>query len=198
MTKILRTAEESGRSMVEMLGVLAIVGVLSIGGITGYSKAMAKYKINKTLDQVSMLITNIRTTYGNQASYAGLDNATAIAYDMAGNDLSQGTSADLKNAYTGDVTILALATKEATEACAAGSYCPVFSIKFEGIEKAACVQIASADWGGTVSSGLQRITVGSTPFDWAATQSEASLPITFSAAATACSGDTNTITWFYN
>ena len=30
-----------GRSMVEMLGVLAILGVLSVGGIAGYSKATA-------------------------------------------------------------------------------------------------------------------------------------------------------------
>ena len=28
---------ESGRSMVEMLGVLAVIGVLSIGGIAGYT-----------------------------------------------------------------------------------------------------------------------------------------------------------------
>ena len=32
----------SGRSMIEMLGVLAIIGVLSVGGIAGYSKAMQK------------------------------------------------------------------------------------------------------------------------------------------------------------
>ena len=31
---------ESGRSMVEMLGVLAIIGVLSIGGISGYTLSM--------------------------------------------------------------------------------------------------------------------------------------------------------------
>ena len=37
-----------GRSMIEMLGVLAIIGVLSVGGIAGYSKAMEKWKINKT------------------------------------------------------------------------------------------------------------------------------------------------------
>ena len=36
-----------GRSMIEMLGVLAIIGVLSVGGIAGYSKAMEKFKINK-------------------------------------------------------------------------------------------------------------------------------------------------------
>ena len=29
-----------GRSMVEMLGVLAIIGVLSVGAMNGYSKAM--------------------------------------------------------------------------------------------------------------------------------------------------------------
>ena len=37
----------AGRSMVEMLGVLAIIGVLSVGAIAGYGKAMTKYKLNK-------------------------------------------------------------------------------------------------------------------------------------------------------
>ena len=32
----------AGRSMVEMLGVLAIIGVLSVGAVAGYSKAMIK------------------------------------------------------------------------------------------------------------------------------------------------------------
>ena len=38
---------ESGRSMVEMLGVLAIIGVLSVGGIAGYKMAMDKILMNK-------------------------------------------------------------------------------------------------------------------------------------------------------
>ena len=37
---------ESGRSMVEMLGVLAVVGVLSIGGIAGYKMAMEQIETN--------------------------------------------------------------------------------------------------------------------------------------------------------
>ncbi len=32
----------SGRSMLEMIGVLAIIGILNVGGIAGYSKAMEK------------------------------------------------------------------------------------------------------------------------------------------------------------
>jgi len=41
---------EQGRSMVEMLGVLAIIGVLSIGGIAGYTMAMNKHRANELLD----------------------------------------------------------------------------------------------------------------------------------------------------
>ncbi len=48
----------SGRSMVEMLGVLAIIGVLSVGAIAGYSKAMFKYKLNKQAESFNMLLNN--------------------------------------------------------------------------------------------------------------------------------------------
>ena len=50
---------EKGRSMIEMLGVLAIIGVLSVGGIAGYSKAMGKFKVNKAISEYSMLILGL-------------------------------------------------------------------------------------------------------------------------------------------
>ena len=53
---------ELGRSMVEMLGVLAIIGVLSVGALSGYSKAMMKYKLNKQTEQLSWLL-NIMYQY---------------------------------------------------------------------------------------------------------------------------------------
>ena len=52
MTKL---NQESGRSMVEMLGVLAIIGVLSIGGIAGYTMAMNRYKANEVINAAAML-----------------------------------------------------------------------------------------------------------------------------------------------
>ena len=57
---------EKGRSMIEMLGVLAIIGVLSVGGIAGYSKAMTKYRINKTIEQLTLIVGNFRAFYGRQ------------------------------------------------------------------------------------------------------------------------------------
>jgi len=45
-----------GRSMVEMLGVLAIIGVLSVGAIAGYSQAMGKYRANQMINDYNHLI----------------------------------------------------------------------------------------------------------------------------------------------
>ena len=66
---------ENGRSMIEMLGVLAIIGVLSVGAIAGYSKAMMKYKLNKFSESYNILLnyalqyTPQLETSGTQTSY---------------------------------------------------------------------------------------------------------------------------------
>ena len=44
---------QSGRSMVEMLGTLAIIGVLSIGGIAGYKYGIDKYHANETINELT-------------------------------------------------------------------------------------------------------------------------------------------------
>lgn len=46
---ILHTSQK-GRSMVEMLGVLAIVAAISVGGLAGFGKAMYQYEFSKTID----------------------------------------------------------------------------------------------------------------------------------------------------
>ena len=66
---------ENGRSMVEMLGVLAIIGVLSVGAIAGYSKAMSKYKLNKHMESFNILLNEaikllpeLQRTYGKNTN----------------------------------------------------------------------------------------------------------------------------------
>ena len=49
----MKTVNEFGRSMVEMLGVLAVIGVLSVGGLAGYGKAMHKYHVERSISFVS-------------------------------------------------------------------------------------------------------------------------------------------------
>lgn len=189
--------------MVEMLGVLAIIGVLSVGGIAGYSKAMTKFKITKTFDQVSMLVANIRTLYSGQRDYAGL--ATNIAYklgvvpaEMEGAD--EGT---LVNAFQGNVEIAA-ATYNGIDNAA-------FGIAYQHMGAEACVQIATADWGAGASSGFVGLTIGADDADVDASAPTATadgswinsdLPISPTEAAAACSPDKDgtgyvTVIWYY-
>ena len=72
---------EKGRSMVEMLGVLAIIGVLSVGGIYGYTVAMKKYKTNEVAAAVNMLGVLARATNagaGLQTSGGGTTSLTGV------------------------------------------------------------------------------------------------------------------------
>ena len=175
--KNLSISEQNGRSMVEMLGVLAIIGVLSVGGISGYSKAMAKFKLTKAQDQLTMLLMNIRTAYATSPSYSGLSSANAINYNLAPSDMISGTS--LHNAFGGNV-VLATSNDNLN-----------FSISFEGLGKETCASLASTDWG---TDGLVSITLtDNTP------HTVDQLPISLPDAFSGCSSEVanNTITWTY-
>ena len=65
---------QQGRSMVEMLGVLAIVGVLSLGGMVGYSKAMEYYKNNRSIDVLNNLVLGIKTMAINEVNPIKYEN----------------------------------------------------------------------------------------------------------------------------
>ena len=68
-----------GRSMIEMLGVLAIVGVLSVGGIAGYSKALMKWKSNVQKNMLAELLTNmIKIKYNLDKKSTSFDNITYV------------------------------------------------------------------------------------------------------------------------
>ena len=142
---------ESGRSMIEMLGVLAIIGVLSVGGIAGYSKAMNKFKTNKVADNVSMLVANIKTMYAQQKTYGGLTTTTAHDMGLVPDELvkKSGNATSYKNAYNGDVEIHAASSTNGTT-----SDSKAFVIYFGGLSKEACITLATNDWGSGYSSGL--------------------------------------------
>ena len=55
-----KNENQSGRSMVEMLGVLAIIGVLSVAGISGYRMAMNKHQANEWINLWNLSITEFK------------------------------------------------------------------------------------------------------------------------------------------
>ena len=70
----------AGRSMMEMLGVLAIIGVLSVGAIAGYSKAMMKYKMNQAADGYNHLIATVIEKIAQDNSVFAGDSVGTLWY----------------------------------------------------------------------------------------------------------------------
>ena len=150
---------QSGRSMIEMLGVLAIIGVLSVGGIAGYSKAMMKYRINKTIEQITLIAGNIRAFWGSQKNYVGVycncDNGSCIGQssdddcpihkkakifpdDMI--TVTDGKITSITNPFGGGVVLHADDKAQNRDNQA-------FRIEYDiGDNEEACIELLSQDW----------------------------------------------------
>ncbi len=142
----------SGRSMIEMLGVLAIIGVLSVGGIAGYSKAMEKFKINKTIQQISQIVTSTRTLYASQGDYTGLSLETLKKANAFPEELT--TDWYFYNEFGGFSNIYTAMDDKA------------FMVSLGQLPKNICQQLASVDWGTESSSGLVAMVVGVGLLSW--------------------------------
>ena len=135
-----------GRSMIEMLGVLAIIGVLSVGGIAGYSKAMETYKINKLKQAITEIVTNTRTLYASQNpqnKYQSLNKDTAKDAGILTDEMQ---------------SIL----RESGDLYISGNYYnsyKTFLIELSWISEKECVALATADWGTTSSTGFYSLAI---------------------------------------
>ena len=139
-------ARDYGRSMIEMLGVLAIIGVLSVGGIAGYSKAMTKFKTNKVIDEVITIANNIKTLYANQKNYASLSDIDLKASGIIPAEMYD-ENGEIKNAFNGEVII--------TAAWYDGTHFDIddmdgemraYSIAIRHIPEDACIELATQAW----------------------------------------------------
>lgn len=145
---------QSGRSMFEMLGVLSIIGVLSVGGLTGYSKMMTQHKIDTSMQQINIIAAKLSAVGSQTSSYGGLDNASAIKFGAIPSDAMQNGS-DLRNPFGGTITISSsflLEDKQDTQA---------YAIMYSGLPEEACLALASTNWNNSKSSSLLGIGIGS-------------------------------------
>ncbi|MBO6281548.1 MAG: hypothetical protein ILA52_02070 [Alphaproteobacteria bacterium] len=203
---------QSGRSMIEMLGVLAIIGVLSVGGIAGYSKAMMQYKINKTTDQISQIVGNMRTLFSSQKQYGVAESPCYTANDciylkkahIIPDEMWGSDGVTVENAFGGKVFLQAT-TKKLGERDLKG-----FSIQLQDLPEEACMSLSTYDWGSSSSSGLVALAINNGSGGFASSDgysqgyksdgmvvavpngNTVSIPVPVSEAATACQeSDTN-------
>lgn len=147
-------ANQSGRSMIEMLGVLAIIGVLTAGGIAGYAKAMEKYRVNKTTSQISNIAQNLRVLYHAQPDYGDLDSEVSWAAIDRSHALPEemGSQGTYKNPFAGPVTAKPADRYSKDDHLA-------FVLTYGGVPRSACIALAATDWGYGHDKGLSVMSI---------------------------------------
>ena len=136
---------QSGRSMIEMLGVLAITGVLTVGGIAGFQKAMRKHRMNVMRDQIIQVVQSIKNLYASQHNYNDLTTQVAIdagiiPSDMVIEDVGNG-QAKVKHIYNGNISIDVDTSTEK----------PSFTITINNLPRDAAVDLSTAKWSEDTS-----------------------------------------------
>lgn len=121
--------QESGRSMIEMLGVLAIMGVITVGAIAMISTAMRTQKHNTTNDDVTQMVLGVRQLLGEYDDFSSIDGSTIFGAIGMSN----------KNPYGGTYTVTVDPSNTRQ-----------FVVGIEGLAQSDCEYLATKAWTDSV------------------------------------------------
>lgn len=125
--------QESGRSMIEIIGVLAIMGLMTAAAFVLIRNGMATQKRNAVIDDVSKIMTGVRTLYADYDDLSSLDGAGALA----------AVGVDEKGPYEGSKYSVAK-TKNASDVYSR------FTVTISGLPARDCTVLAARKWADSV------------------------------------------------
>ena len=147
--------ENIGRSMVEMIGVLAVIGVLSIGTVVLLTSAIEKHRVNSVINQITEVVTNTHNMFGQHdgRDYSSLDFNVKKMSDASYNNRKIADKLKLfpdkirldgyKNAFDGDIQYFADGRFKDNDGKA-------FVFELYSIPQDACIALVTKDWSANL------------------------------------------------
>ncbi len=131
---------ESGRSMIEMVGVLAVMGLITAAAFVLITSAMRSQKLSRADDDISALAAGVRLLYNNTVS-DGKTDFSGITTATSANTLKVLGFDSVKSPYGGAYTV------------AVGSTNDTFTISFDTGDANTCSALKERGWanGGTAA-----------------------------------------------
>ena len=130
---------ESGRSMIEMLGVLAIMGVITVGAIAMISTAMRTQKHSAANDDVTQIVLGVRQLLGEYDDFSNIDGSIIFGAMGMSN----------KNPYGGAYTV-SVNPANARQ----------FIVGIDGLTQSDCEYLATKAWTDSVGYNASNHTSG--------------------------------------
>jgi type II secretory pathway pseudopilin PulG len=125
--------QESGRSMIEMLGVLAIMGIITVGAISMISYAMRMQKQSSVNDEVYQIVLGVRQLLGEYDDFTKIDNSTIFTALAMSN----------KNPYGGNYTVSVNPANTRQ-----------FIVSIDGLSDSECKALVTKGWTDSVSGAI--------------------------------------------
>jgi len=193
---------ENGRTMVEMLGVLAIIGVVTVGGLGIVNKAVRAQKKGQVIAEATNLATitkKLACQYSDSYDSKGAYSLFLYKSDAYPKSLTYDST---NKRFTGslEVTYAIDAYKKDSNR--------YFYIKVSGLDDDVCMEVATNDWGRYDTTGVVGVAVGAGDFksfmssdsgtNTAAVRSSSSTyPMPAATAANNCADSGNTVQLWY-
>ena len=157
---------QDGRSMLEMLGVLSIVGVLTVGGFGLVNKVSNSNQANNVIDEISGLASKVRIVARDYYSCFSDDkNETETEtetenVEACGSFMSYISKA---KAYPdtleceGEECSEFLGSADVTYTVSSATYPELFSITVNNLTDEMCMNLVTANWGSASTTGFMGI-----------------------------------------
>ncbi|MCQ2572055.1 MAG: type II secretion system GspH family protein [Alphaproteobacteria bacterium] len=75
----LNKKQQSGRSMIEMVGVLAVMGLITAGAFVLISNASASQRRNRVIDDIMNIAAGVRSLYAEHDTFPTIASATVLS-----------------------------------------------------------------------------------------------------------------------
>lgn len=174
-------SNEQGYTLTEVIGVLSIVGVLSVSMSMLVNSMFTRYKTNRIQDQIVSLQKLINQRFVADGNYRSATKQQLIKDGVIPKDMINGNQ--IVHAFgEADVTPGYL----------------TFKITFSELPQTACINLGIMSWIVQDTSDLVSIKINSDKFRWpgAGVNQTSTLPVTTAMAAKSCKrGSDNVIEW---
>lgn len=178
---------QNGSTMIEAIGVIGIIAMITTGIFSTVSKVYDRYKQTAIVQQIRDLQKNIQMRYSAAADYRDLVKpgimTTLIEERVIPFDMVSGNR--VFHAYKGDVQL-------------SGTQYD-YTIVFSDMKKSACIDLLVMDWTVNNTSDLIKLKADGKTYTWTGTGTSNKLPVTLKDAASVCKDKSseNVIEWTF-
>ena len=135
---------QSGRSMIEMLAVIAIMGIIVVSATIGINQGMVKYNSSKLHTDMQSIADDVYNLYNWSRGYPGnIMTTTGLCREDVFPDGCNAEGTTANNPFGGTYTV-------ATAPCPDDKTLTCLQITASGVPAEECALLVTNDWGTAI------------------------------------------------